>query len=281
MLPSLVELHNDDDKRKRTAKDKFFTWNSLDVWRERVLHELTLEHSPVFDIVDRGALPVRSNRNGRWFGITGMSMLFKGQKTRPGEPFPMRWRWRLEDFLKSNEHMSGPWSSFGLLDNNSGNFQLKLSNDFVVDASQSIGVRASRCLQLTNLYPRNTNIEWLTGGDLLHACGIVFALLDVQTLIVCEGISVRSSVEKKRRESNPEYFYYGKYILGPPQHLVQADEPEWFEYPTTSLPDKESFYRIERSTPHWQFYERRVERPAETTMWCWMWTKEPRKDGAA
>lgn len=230
------------------APRPFFVQADFDAWKARVLRLLARKESRLHAIVDRGALPIFSLRSNRWFGIKA-DVACVGQP-RPPRDVTLPKRWRLAHLLTSGRPMR-PSARYTLLDHTSTPFLVMYVEDFVLDGARTKHAR----LHLNNLYPRETQLPWLTGGDLLHACGILYALLDVQFLTVCEG-GVRA-FENAHRVARPGYLYYDKVILVPPQHLVYADAPESEE--------EEEEERAHFATV--------ATRDPATIMRCWLWDK--------
>ena len=249
--------------------ERFFTRESFEAWRELVLSELLCETSPIHAIVDRGALPVYSTMSKNWFGVTASLRYRRQPKPPPEVPKEQRRRWVLGDLLRSRNPMVGSYIH-KLLDVSPGFFNVTVFNNFVINATPSTRVlQRSDCLVINNLYPRMTGIEWLRGGDLLHACGILFSLLDVNYMMVCEGPDLRRFEEIRREQNNdPGYFYYDKYILGAAQHVKKDfDDPPWFDrYSDENMKDADDYGEV-------QFYETQPERSPETKMECWLWEK--------
>lgn len=68
--------------------------------------------------------------------------------------------------------------------------------------------------------------------------------------------------EKHQRNARPGYFYYGKTVLVPPQHLVYAEAPPGSEEDGGDEEDAGvCFVRVETRDP-------------ATIMRCWWWDKK-------
>tara|TARA_B100001113_G_scaffold275480_1_gene230061 strand:+ start:124 stop:561 length:438 start_codon:yes stop_codon:yes gene_type:complete len=134
--------------------------------------------------------------------------------------------------------------------------------DIVVEKDQNVKAR----LYIENLYPRDQNSwEWLRGGDLLYASGILFSLINVQYMSVFEGPDLRRTVEEKARvEKNmPNYFYYNKYILGPARSVVE--DASFESYKLNQYDQYEDVLTRYLYNP-----DRRVD----STMESWLWEKK-------
>ena len=104
--------------------------------------------------------------------------------------------------------------------------------------------------------------EWLTGGDLLVASGILFALIDVRYLTTGEGLDVRY-FEFKKRNTQPGYFYYNKTTLVPAQSATTD-----YEYISRELDDDESGDEMMQRR-----LVRTPNRHVDSTMQWWLWDK--------
>ena len=274
---------SDDDARKQAktrppSKTAFFLWNDFLAWKELVLAELSSDSEAsqvVHRIVGRGALPIHSTNSGEWFGVTAKMSYRKQPKPPEGLAMDAHRRWLFVDLLKSGKPMERKFKQYVLLDSCPGNFTLRVWNDLVLNPDGRSNMRAQRKehLSISNLYPRNTCFKWMTGGDLLYAAGIVFSLLDVDYMTVCEGSGVRDA-ETSRRDpesplfSRPDYFYYDKTILGPAQHVEHLmDAPNGYD-----SNDDEDIDDAEENGS-FNFHYTRDYRDPESTMKCWLWEK--------
>jgi len=280
-------LRDDDDARKQAkirppSKTAFFLWNDFLAWKELVLAHLgsDLEASQVVQrIVERGALPIRSNHSGNWFGIAA-DIRYRFQPKAPeGLTIYQHRKWKLVDLLKSGKPMSQTTSYF-LLDGGAGNFTIRTENDLLLNPDENVGMWKQRKthLHIHNLYPKNTPFnEWMTGGDLLYAAGIVFSLVDIDYMTLCEGPSVRRTAETPRRDPNSplfvrhDYFYYDKAILGPAQHVEhEIDYPDGYD----SSNDENVMDDMEHGNFH--IYSIREFRAPDSDAQCWLWKKPSR-----
>lgn len=233
----------------------FFTYADFYAWKNLVLRRLRQKHSVIHAIVDAGCLPIFSHKSNRWFGVAA-SLRYRGQKVPKDVPRDRRKRWMLQDLLLSNRYMEAQ-RRHSLCGPQGGALRVDLHNDLVVPGDASVHTR----LHINSLYPRQQETwPWLRGGDLLYACGILFALIEVRYMTVCEGPDVRRTVEDSVRETRPAYFYYNKTVLSSAQSVEYDytfdDEMYWDDYDSVNC-----FVPI-------------VDRDVTSTMGCWMWDKQ-------
>ena len=263
------------------GKREFFSWDDFLAWKALVLAELQSDaesSAEVHRIAGKGALPIRSKSNN-WFGVDA-SNRYRGQPKPPDDlkTSAERNKWRLIDLLNSNQPMMHQVrDEYNLLGSRTSSFRIMLRNNLVLDPNSTSKMSTQRKMHLyiNNLYPRETPFEWLRGGDLLYAAGIVFSLVDVDYLSVCEGPDVRNFERPRRDPSNDlyvrdDYFYYDKTILAPPKHvesMLDCDEIEGYD-----SSDDETFEDQEEHGMY-DFYRTRPTRDIETTMACWIWEK--------
>ena len=148
---------------------------------------------------------------------------------------------------------------YTLCGHNGADYSIVLREDILVGDDPNVHSR----LYITNLYPRNQEEwNWLRGGDLLYASGILFALTDVKYMSVCEGPDVRRTIEDEVRKRIPNYFYYDKFILGPARS-VDHD----FSFEPWKHDEYSEYDRVERLlyVPN---------RPVSSIMGCWLWEKQ-------
>lgn len=191
----------------------FFSWADFDDWKARVLRLLKRKHSRIHDIVDRGCLPIFSLKSNRWFGITA-SLAYKYYRVPKDVAKKHRNRQTLTDLLESGKHMTMVMGEQSQLcyGHHGGPFLVLLREGLTVDSGEP-----HKYLYINNVYPRTQEKwKWLSGGDLLFASGVLFALTDVRYMALGEGPDVRS-FERKKRLLHPEYFYYNKVLLVPAQ----------------------------------------------------------------
>ena len=244
---------------------RLFTTSDFEDWRCRVLRLLARKHSRIHDIVDRGGLPIFSLRQNAWFGVRA-DVRYAGQRCPQGVARAERRRWMLRDFLLSDRAMV-PQSRYTLLDHDSSTFLvLYLAADFVLHGSNA-RTRHAR-LHINNVYPYHSRcrIPWLRGGDLLFASGVLYALIDVRFMSVCQGPDVQRSIEDQRGAPVPRgYFYYDKFLLVRPypyQALYENVEP-WSDQWDCDEDEYESVDHLLR-----------LPRTAFDSIHCWMWDKK-------
>jgi hypothetical protein len=236
----------------------FFTWEQYDDWKARVLRLLKRKHSRIHKIVDNGCLPIFSLKSNRWFGVTA-SLAYRYYRCSKYVDIKYRNRQSLKDLLESGRYMKmGVRERSNLcFGHHAGPFSVVLLHDLVIDNNH-----VHKHLHINNIYPRTqSEWKWLTGGDLLVASGILFALLDVRYMTVGEGPDVRY-FENEKRKTHPNYFYYNKSILVPAQSAVVD-----LEYSSRELEDDESGDESQFKLKH------NPNRDANSVMEWWFWDK--------
>jgi hypothetical protein len=136
-----------------------------------------------------------------------------------------------------------------------GPYEASIKDNLVVDGDD----RIHKHLFIRNIFPRSQeSLGWLSGGDLLVASGILFALTDVRYMTLSEGTNLRR-FEAEKRKTNPGYFYYNKTILSPAQFLGID-----YDYERQELDDDdresgdETLWHLTHDT---------------TDKWWWLWDK--------
>ena len=216
----------------------FFTYQLFDEWKARVIRLLRRKHSRIHAIVDAGCLPIFSLKSNRWFGIRA-SLHYERYRVPQGTPRHLRRRQALFDLLESNNPMRLR-KRYTLCDASGGVFLITslsvvMDNPFPVREMGDDALIALReqqvpvhtVLYLQNLYPR-LGPEWMRGGDLLHAAGIIFALSNVRFLVLGEGPDVQR-FEQRAHGERQGYKYYDKFVLSTPQRAYY-DLNDWVHY---------------------------------------------------
>ena len=254
----------DDNCAGLTAKEKreFFTVDDFQMWKHLVLSFLSQPTSPIHNIVNRGNLPIFSKINNEWFGVTA-ECKYIGQNVPADECHESYDRLQLSGLLTSDKPMK-PSKSHCLQDHDSRSFHLLYLYDLVLGKNQ---YKPEPRLYLQSLYPRRSRLHWLTGGDLLCATAIIFALTRVRYLMVCEGPDLKG-FEKTHMPNDPKYFYYNKFILGNAQHVKRVKE---YKDPTKRKRTNPEMSALSYYEPSPQFFEIVEEREADTIMQCWLW----------
>jgi hypothetical protein len=255
----------DDNCAGLTAKEtksEFFTVDDFQMWKQCVLSFLSQPTSPIHNIVNSGHLPIFSKKNNVWFGVTA-ECRFIGQNVPEDEWHESYDRLQLSGLLTSDKPMN-PSKRHVLQDHSSSSFNLLYLDDLVLGQNQD---KTEPRLYLQSLYPRRSSLDGLTGGDLLCATAIIFALTRVRYLMVGEGPDLHN-FEKKHVPNGPKYFYYNKFILGKAQHVKRAKEDKDLT--------KRKRRNAEMSTlsyyePLPQFFEIVEEREADRIMQFWLW----------
>lgn len=264
VLSKLPQLHIAAGNTESSSV-QFFTLGDFEVWKRHVLLYLSRRTSPIHDIVDRGNLPIFSRKNNKWFGVTA-SCRYCGQIVPGSENCDdggLYERLQLRGLLQSDEPME-PSQQHTLQDHSYDVFYLSYKHDLVFDGSGQ-DHRESH-LYLSNVYPKHSSLDWLTGGDLLSATAIIFALTRVRYLTVCEADYLRHFENSHRRASNPEYFYYNKFILSQPQHIERIFDRERAKRMRLSIAERDD-YNCGLPT----FIKRIEKRNPNTIMGCWLW----------
>ena len=249
----------------------FFTLEDFRQWKRKVLELLSQPTSEIHDIVRSGHLPILSKKSKNWFGVTA-SCRYHGQNVchskdlDDDDPELCSLSRRLRGLLESDKPMQ-PSEKHRLQDHTSATFLLMYLRKLVVDDSD----KTEPYLYLDNLYPRTSKLDWLTGGDLLCATGIIFALTRVRYLMVGEGPSLRSFEVDHGRKNDPGYFYYNKFILAPAQHVqkvIDCKRSTKMRLKARMEPD-DSTDECEYQSP--EFVERVATRDPDTIMKFWLW----------
>lgn len=241
----------------------FFEEKHFIEWKCEVLKCLSQATSPVHEIVHAGALPIFSHKSCKWFGVTA-SCRYEGQEVcenpdsiELGEYY----RLQLCDLLQSKEPMV-PKSEHTLSHSPHG-FSLLYLRDLVVGLNNDV---MEPRLHLNDLYPKRAwdHLKWeLSGGDLLWAAAIIFALTRVRYMTVGEGAELRAFEEMQRKsKNNPKYFFYDKYILGKAKHIRRSSHQ-----PGRRMETK----RINKSDEDPKFVEILPERDSDSLLGNWLW----------
>ena len=240
------------------AAKPFFTRGDFDEWREEVLSLLKQDDTRVHEIVKAGCLPVFSRVSpGQWFGVTA-TLRARGARPPQGLSCDARRVWWLQDLLRSGDPMV-PSQQHVLQGHHGGPYRVMALDDLVVGDGP---VEVHRRLHINNLYPHEQKQwKWLRGGDLLYASAILFVLLDVRYMTVCDGPGLRNSIETATRITRPGYFYYDKTILVPAASVRVDNNFEWSgEGGDDELSD------LTRLLPA-------PDRGTGTVLGCWLWDK--------
>lgn len=230
-------------------------------WKRKVLELLSQPTSDIHDIVRRGNLPIWSKKSENWFGVTA-SCRYYGQRVcrrkdlDHDDPKLYSRSLRLRGLLESDKPMQ-PSAQHLLQDHTSETFLLMCLRKLVLDDQD----KTEPYLYLSSVYPRTSKLDWLTGGDLLWATAIIFALTRVRYLIVGEGPGLRRFEVDHGRKHDPGYFYYNKFILAPAQHAQKRLED------STELDDSDDEYEYQSPT----VVHRVATRDPDTVMEFWLW----------
>lgn len=256
-----------------TQSVQFFTVDDFEEWRGHVLRFLSLTTSPIHDIVHSGHLPIFSKKNDKWFGVTA-SCKYRGQQVCESEhqgDYDLYERLQLRGLLESKKPME-PSRRYVLQDHGSASFLLLYRRDLVLVDSQD---EKEPRLYLNNLYPKRSAWNWLTGGDLLCATAIIFALTRVRYLMVGEGPDLRYFEDSHGRKTDKEYFYYKKFILGIPQHVKRIfDRARAKRMRRNADIDCDSNDQDFAEYEPPEFFERVEKREPDTIMGFWLWENQ-------
>ena len=234
----------------------FFTWADFAAWRGWVLTLLARGDARLHAVVDglpAGLLP----RLGRWFGVTA-TLRRRGASPPRGLAAPRggggcsedpcgrgsRWSRRRRTTLCGHDG-GAPTASWPCATSSSAT-----TRPCTPGCTSTTSTRASR-----------KRWAWLRGGDLLYASALLFALLDVRYMTVCESIDIRASIEVAARAARPRYFYYDKTLLVPAQSVQWDHDFEWEGEGSDSVAVEPS-----RLLPV-------PGRDAASMRGCWLWDK--------
>ena len=204
----------------------FFTLDDFDDWKKRVMRLINRKHSRIHAIVDRGCLPIFSLRQNKWFGVTA-SLRYANQRVPTNVERVVRFRWMLEDLLTSGRFMvPKKRHTYCLQDGRAFQLEYFTKALFVKTHVHAQDNAMYDHLHLNNLYPRDAPDPWVRGGDLLHACGILFTLMNVRFMTVGEGEDLNRTIQDHARLSREDYFYYNKRIITMPFPATLIEAPE-------------------------------------------------------
>ncbi|MBE36500.1 MAG: hypothetical protein CMI16_13260 [Opitutaceae bacterium] len=246
-----------------TESVRFFQWNDFYVWKALVLQELKNDESDAYKLARKRQLPIYSTKQNRWFGVSGIGLTRTISYVREeGEGYYVR---LLVNFLQNNSEVQMEGRTFTL----GGDKQKKSFS--VYKTKLHVDNEYKNGLHLAALYPRDAAeiLDWdVRGGDLLHACGVLFALLtDTDCMYVQEGPHVGMFETAVADEHLPGYKYYNKFILGPAKPAQHRE---------ASSDEEEQETKQEINTDVLYVDSRSVEPLADVSQW--LWTKKRQQE---
>ena len=172
-----------------------------------VLQELENKQSDAYVIAHARNLPIYSTTQEKWFGVSGINLTHTIPRVEgEGAQYFVR---LLKEFLKKDD-------SNDVVQMNGTSFMLAAGADafhaYKTKLCLDNNTSYQNCLYIAALYPRKAQLGWdVRGGDLLYACGVLFALLkDTNYMYVEEGPHMLTF-----EQHWSDYKYYNKFILGP------------------------------------------------------------------
>ena len=237
-------------------QSNFFTYETYEDWKNRVLRLLKRKHSVIHKIVDQGCLPIFSLKTNKWFGVKA-SLRYLYQRLPKDVPKELKWRWLLRDLLESGKHMT-PSAKYVLCGyGNDVPFCVRYETDWLVGQDPVVYNR----LHIESIYPREQQmIPWLRGGDLLHACGILFSLLDVRYMTVQDCADLRKN--NTDQPISQGYSYYDKVILAPAEQIRYDSDFEDYEHTRVfRLPGN-----LQKMSRHWMWDKSRTNRKPQSIL---------------